>query len=255
MPDRRQWRLYLAACILLAGGVFLTFSVLDCCPTGPLGAGLAHELRQSLGAAVYVFLAGWFVVVIRLVLRRSWLSWLLRSLGWLLLVPSMAVLAERWPDLVPPSAMLPLGPGGSIGAWLNDWLQTSFPPIGQDILLGSCAALGVLLSLDAFLLRLLRLLWWCIRANLDITSEAGRRSAERPRSSLPIVRKVPPTEAEEPELDEEPTPDAPPVEEPVDGRHVIPIHHHNEISRHEAQGPHLFAPSRRKPAANTPSDR
>src|SRR5215471_13205052 len=113
MPDRRHWRLYLAACILLASGVFLTFSVLDCCPTGPFGAGLAHELRQSLGAAVYVFLAGWFAVVIRLVLRRSWLSWSLRSLGWLLLVPSAAVLAERWPDLLPPSAMLPLGPGGS----------------------------------------------------------------------------------------------------------------------------------------------
>ncbi|HEY7426731.1 MAG TPA: DNA translocase FtsK 4TM domain-containing protein [Gemmataceae bacterium] len=254
MPDRRHWRLYLAACILLAGGVFLTLSVLDCCPTGPLGADLAHELRQSLGAAVYVFLAGWFTVVVRLVLRRSWLSWSLRSLGWLLLIPSAAVLAERWPDLVPPSAILPLGPGGSIGAWLNDWLQTSFPPIGQDILLGSCAALGVLLSLDAFLLRLLRLLWWCIRTNLDTTSEAGRRAVERSRSSPPIVRTAPPAEVEGPELDDEPAPDAIPVEEPANGRHVIPIHHHNEVPRHEAQGPHLFAPSRRKPAASAPSD-
>jgi S-DNA-T family DNA segregation ATPase FtsK/SpoIIIE len=254
MPDRRYWRLYLAACVLLAGGVFLTLSVLDCCPTGPLGAALAHELRQSLGAAVYVFLAGWFVVVVRLVLRRSWLSWSLRSLGWLLLIPSAAVLAERWPDLVPLSAMLPLGPGGSIGGWLNDWLQASFPPIGQYILLGSCAALGVLLSLDVFLLRLLRLLWWCVRTNLDITSEAGRRAVKRPRLSPPIVRKVTPAEAEEPEPDEEPTPDVTRVEESANGRHVIPIHHHNEIARHEAQGPHLFAPSRRKSAASTPSD-
>ena len=91
MPDRRDWRLYFAACVLLAGGLFLTLSVLDYDPSdvgnaiypaptashnrlGPLGAAIAHELRQTLGFAVYVFLAGWFVVVVRLIFRRRWLS-------------------------------------------------------------------------------------------------------------------------------------------------------------------------------------
>jgi S-DNA-T family DNA segregation ATPase FtsK/SpoIIIE len=252
MPDRRHWRLYLAACILLIGGVFMTFSVLDY-SLGPLGAGLAQELRQSLGVAVYVFLASWFTVVIQLVLRRSWLSWTLRSLGWLLLVPCAAVLAERGPALALPGAMPPLGPGGSIGGWLNDWLQTAFSPTGQDVLLGSGATLGVLLSLGSLLPRLPRLLWWCIRANLDITSQSAKRPAERVRPAPFIVRMSPP-ETEDPEPDEEAAADAPP-EEAANGRHVIPIHHHNEAARHEAQGPHLFAPSRRKPAACTPSDR
>ena len=121
MLDRRQWRLYLAACILLIGGVVLTFITIDSVragarpnPLDPLGGSIAYELRQTLGVAVYVFLAGWFAVVVRLVLRRSWLNWTLRLLGWLLLVPSSAVLAERWQALAPLGAVPPLGPGGSV---------------------------------------------------------------------------------------------------------------------------------------------
>ncbi|HTU18923.1 MAG TPA: hypothetical protein VMG10_12760, partial [Gemmataceae bacterium] len=79
MLDRRHWRLYLSALVLSAGGVFLSLSVLSSLSAkpsrlDPLGGGIAYELRQSLGAAVYVFLAGWFVVVVRLALRRSWLG-------------------------------------------------------------------------------------------------------------------------------------------------------------------------------------
>jgi S-DNA-T family DNA segregation ATPase FtsK/SpoIIIE len=214
---------------------------------GPLGAGVAHELRQALGAAAYVFLAGWFTIALRLVLRRSWLSWSPRSLAWLSLVPTAAVLAERWPALALPGTMAPLGAGGSIGAWLDDWLQASFQPIGQQILLASCAALGLVLSLDTLLLRLGRLLWWLIRVNLDSNDDAGDRPAPRNRPAPPILRMAAPADVVTPEPNEETDRDLARTEEPADGPHVIPIHHHNELPRHEPQGPHLFSAPRRTP--------
>jgi len=267
MPDRRHWRLYLAACVLLGGGLFLTCSVLDYDPgdaagaiyparstphnrLGPLGAGIAHELRLTLGAAVYVFLAAWFIVVIRLVLRRSWLSWSLRSLGWLFLIPSAATLAERWPNPVSSLATAPFGPGGSLGAWLNDWLLASLQPIGQYLLLGSCLALGTILTLDTILPRLARLLWWCLRFNLGVPLDSARLPTQRTVSAAPIVRKSPPAEAEEPEETEEPAPS----EEQSGRAHIIPIHHHDRMGGHDPQGPHLFADSRRKPPAAPMSD-
>jgi DNA segregation ATPase FtsK/SpoIIIE, S-DNA-T family len=256
MSDRRHWRLYLSVLVLLVGGVFLTLSVLDSVSADrrldPLGGAIAYELRQSLGAAVYVFLTGWFVVIVRLALRRSWLGWWLRSLGWLLLVPAAAVLAERWPEVAPAGAVLPLGPGGSIGAWLNEWLQGWLQPRGQDLFLAGCLALGVLLTLDDVLRLLLRLLWWCLRANLDLPM-FEKRPAQR-RGIPPIVRTTRPTEVEETEEEEAPAPAAEP-EELAMGAKIIPIHHHNEIVRHEMHGPHLFSTPRRKPPLPAVSDR
>ncbi|MGH7222192.1 MAG: DNA translocase FtsK 4TM domain-containing protein, partial [Gemmataceae bacterium] len=267
MPDRRHWRLYLSALVLLVGGAYLTLSVLDSVSAekriaakpnrlGSLGGAIAYELRHSLGTAVYVFLGGWFVVVVRLALRRSWLRWSLRSLGWLLLIPTAAVLAERWPKLAPAGAVLPLGPGGSIGAWINDWLQDRLQPLGQDLLLVGCLALGVILTLDDALRLLMRLLWWCLRANLDLPVIEKRPAPQR---GIPlIVRTIPTAEAEEVEETEEeetPAPEASESDEPAIGAKIIPIHHHNEIVRHEMQGPHLFTAPRRKPPTQTVSDR
>ena len=229
MLDRRPWRLYLAVCILLGGGLFLTLSVLDAKPDdvagaiyphhakpynrlGPLGAAIAHELRQTLGVAVYVFLAGWFVVVVDLVLRRSWLRWSLRSLGWLLLVPSASVLAERWPALAP-LAEPPLGPGGSLGAWLNGWLEVQFQPIGQYLLLGGCLALGLLLTLDFLLLRLARLLWWYLRANIGLPPRTEKRLVNR-AGLPPILRPHRLAEPEASQDDEEPAPVVPEAKQP-----------------------------------------
>ncbi len=261
MPDRRYWRLYLAVCILLGGGVFLTLSVLTSISAagpnrlGPLGGEIAYELRQTLGAAVYVFLAGWFTIIVRMVVRRSWLSWSLRSLGWFLLVPSAAVLAERWPALAPAGAVPPLGPGGSLGAWVADWMQGALRPIGQNLLLGGCLAFGLILSGDGFLRLLLRLSWWCVRANLGFSKTNEQRPTPRLYTAPPIVRTKPPKEADEDDQDEELPPAASEAGEPATTAKIIPIHHHNEIARHETQGPHLFAPSRRKVSAETVSDR
>ncbi|HTU22757.1 MAG TPA: DNA translocase FtsK 4TM domain-containing protein, partial [Gemmataceae bacterium] len=266
MLDRRHWRLYLAVCLLLACGVFLTLSVFDSVAAGassatkanrlgPLGSAIAYELRQSLGAAVYVFLAGWFAVLVRLALRRSWLGWSLRSLGWLLLVPGTAVLAERWPELAPAGALPPLGCGGSIGAWLNYWLESVLPPIGQDLVLGGCVVIGMVLTMDAELRLMLRLLWLCLRDALDLPAMMRRLAPRRKRP--PIVRTI--RAAERPNVrshaergNEEAArpPSESEIEDVADAK-IIPIHHHNEILRHEPPGPHLFSLRHaRSPAAH-----
>jgi S-DNA-T family DNA segregation ATPase FtsK/SpoIIIE len=241
MPDRHHWRLYLAVCVLLFAGVFLTLSVLDSVTAGaaattqpnrlgPLGGAIADELRQALGAAVFVFLAGWFAVLVRLVMRRSWLRWSLRSLGWLLLVPGAAVVAERWPALAPTGALPPLGPGGSIGGWLNAWLEGILQPIAQNLLLGGVLALGAILTLDAELRLLLKILWWCIRANLGFDA-SNRRLVSRV-SIPPIVRRT--QDAERPDVcshaERGNEDDDAESDELSAGPKIIPIHHHNEIS-------------------------
>jgi S-DNA-T family DNA segregation ATPase FtsK/SpoIIIE len=232
MPERRHWRLYLAVSLLLIAGGFLTLSVSasGSLRVGPLGSAIASELRQSLGAAVYVFLAGWFVVPVRLVLRHSWLGWSLRSLGWLLLVPCAAVLAERWPGLAPAGALPPLGRGGSIGAWLNDGLESALPPIGQDLLLGGCLLLGLVLTLDAELRFLLRLLWQHLRPNLELPALVKRLTLRHNKwqtSSVDCrVLRAPNPAAE---VAGSPLPEHSSDEESADGPKIIPIHHHNEV--------------------------
>jgi S-DNA-T family DNA segregation ATPase FtsK/SpoIIIE len=270
MPDRRHWRLYLAAIILVGGGLFLTLSVLDYDPAdgsgsvypspstphnrmGPLGAGIAHELRQTLGAAVFVFLAGWFAIVVRLTLRKSWLGWSLRSLGWALLVPAATVVAERWPELPSSLSAPPLGPGGSLGFWLNDWLQATFHPAGQSILLAACLAVGVALTMDSVLLALVRLSWWIIRINFDIAEQTAKSPAWGVRTAPPIVWRKPPAESVPSEQEE--SAEAGETPQPTAGPHIIPIHHHNDPGVRDLQGPHhLPSPRRKTPKPESVSD-
>ena len=84
---------------------------------GTPGDWLAVSLYQSLGIAVYFLLAGWLVLVALLFRCRSWLRWSFRVAGWLLLLPCSAVVADYLGTQLPGTS--PLGPGGSIGAWLR----------------------------------------------------------------------------------------------------------------------------------------
>ncbi len=87
---------------------------------------------------------------------RRWLTWALRLVGWLLLVPSVAVLADlcafAWPN-VPPE-----GPGGSLGAYLSLLLRANLEPVGQVVLLSCLLILGLVLALDIVLRGLFYLL-------------------------------------------------------------------------------------------------
>src|SRR5262245_22494581 len=107
--DRRGWRIDLFALCLFALGLAVALAVFSYEPAalialqapestnnilGEPGAWLARELYQSLGVAVYVLLASWFVLVLLLLMRQSWQSWLRwtgRLAGWLLLLPCAAV--------------------------------------------------------------------------------------------------------------------------------------------------------------------
>src|SRR5207248_3932892 len=97
----------------------------------------------------------WFVLVLLLLVRRRWLRWSLRLAGWLLLVPAVALLAQRWAPPWPggPAA----GAGGSLGVWLNLWLEEATPAPARAVLPWALAAAGALLALDFALLPLARL--------------------------------------------------------------------------------------------------
>jgi S-DNA-T family DNA segregation ATPase FtsK/SpoIIIE len=154
---------------------------------GPPGAWLADALFDTLGSAVYLLLASWFILVVLLLLRHSLLTWTLRLAGWLLLVPCAAVLAETWAagrEGWRPS-------GGAVGVWLSAWLAEHFEPLGQALLLGSAVLLGLFLTADFVLLRVLRLgwrlgraLWRMERATDDSAPTEGRKSPEMDSGDL-----------------------------------------------------------------------
>src|SRR5438046_377732 len=124
MADRRPWRLDVTAGCLLGTGLLLAVAFYSYDPAdlpgavyptnlvarnllGLPGAYLAHGLRQSLGVAAPLFVACWFVLVLMFLLRRWW-TWAWRLFGWLLLVPSIAIVADRLREHWP------------IGAWSPD---------------------------------------------------------------------------------------------------------------------------------------
>ncbi|HMC89489.1 MAG TPA: DNA translocase FtsK 4TM domain-containing protein [Gemmataceae bacterium] len=166
---KRRSRLDIAACGLLMAGLLVALSVLGhdtddppgssaypAAPAknflGPGGAWLAEMLQETLGIGVYVLLASWLVLVVLLFLRRSLWKWLLRLLGWLILIPCAAAGADSLAARLPAFALA--GGGGTLGAWLNGWLETRFHPLGGMAIFGGCLFLGLVLTVDFLLLRL-----------------------------------------------------------------------------------------------------
>ena len=89
------------------------------------------------------WLTAWLVLVLLLWARRRWLRWSARLAGWLLLVPVTAALAEQWRDDLGPAAS-PLWSGGSVGAFLADWLAAFAAPWPRAAVLGA-GAVGLFL--------------------------------------------------------------------------------------------------------------
>jgi S-DNA-T family DNA segregation ATPase FtsK/SpoIIIE len=220
MADRRSFRLDWIACGLLVCGLVVALCVFSHIPAdssgsglyppsegsanllGPPGAWLAQGLYDTLGIAVYVLLASWFVLVMVLLVRRSLLTWALRLTGWLLLLPCATVAAD-WlgPDLL---AGPLTGSGGSLGAWLTGCLTEWFSPLGQSLLFGGCLLLGMILAVDFILLALAKYSWWSGVWFLDVswglvqwiwgTSWMTWPRARRPQ---PVTPPLDPPEAEE----------------------------------------------------------
>src|SRR5262245_25754193 len=158
MSDRR-FRLDVTAFVLLAAGLLVALCVLGhdahgggpvhpapepTNPLGPPGAWLAQSLYEGLGVAVYLLLASWFVLVVLLFVRRTWLRWAVRLVGWLVLLPSAAVaaewLGERWPESLPER-------GGTLGAWLTLLLRERLAPLAQALAIGGTLLIGLALGL------------------------------------------------------------------------------------------------------------
>ncbi len=235
MWDRRQRHLDLAACILLVAGFLVALAVFGSDPTGapsfppqpsprhllgPVGAWLGQAFLGSLGLAVYPLLAGWFLFVLLLVLRRAWLTWVLRLSGWLLLVPCTAVVAERWARSW--AGAPPEGPGGSIGAWLSLWLESVLRPAGQVVALTASTLAGLALGLDVVLVPLCRLAWRAVRGLGCLVARHPPRWPRRPNRGPPIRSRVADAIDSPPPVAQAPA---------SGGMRSIPIRHHDEAAR------------------------
>jgi DNA segregation ATPase FtsK/SpoIIIE, S-DNA-T family len=184
MPERREPPRYDgAAWVLLLCGILVALSVFsdDAHPTtpnllGPAGAWLARELSAALGSAVHLFLASWFVVVLMLLVRKSWLRWSVRLTGWLILLPCAAIAAD-W--LGPAWIGGPLtGSGGAIGAWLHGWLQNAMPMPLAALAFAGAFVVGILLAADVFVRHVFTGAYYvCVALSWVFAVVAGRAEA------------------------------------------------------------------------------
>jgi len=182
-------KLDLTACILLVAGMLIILSVLSHdvrlmgAPDGlnaaaernflglP-GAWLGHMLFDTLGVAVYAFIACWFVVVFMMFQRRSVLKWVRRLSGWLMLLPCAALAADYLGTLVPAKSLS--GSGGTLGAWLNAIMEDSLPLAARWFLFGGAALLGICLSIDFVVLAAAKLVSRFVAIIRPRLSAAGR---------------------------------------------------------------------------------
>lgn len=163
MSEGQLSRLDLAAMFLLLIGFLVAVSVYSQDPAeagadtiypprfeasnllGLPGARLACRLQDALGVAVHVFLAQWFVLVMVLLRRPGWLRGSARLVGWSLLVPCLAVLADR---IGPERLGGPVsGSGGTLGAWLSGLLRGSLPWWADHAILAGILLLSLSLAL------------------------------------------------------------------------------------------------------------
>jgi S-DNA-T family DNA segregation ATPase FtsK/SpoIIIE len=237
MPDRRMISLDGWALGFAAVGIAIALCIIGKDEhtssnwLGEPGRGLARELTDALGSAVFIMLAGWAMLTIHLVLKRNWGRWAARIAGWTMLLFAGAVAAD-W-------AAIDIGPGpmtvggGSVGAWLAAWLASSFTPAGQVALVVIAFAFGAFLATEYFVVPTVRGLGWLFRRTLRIVRRAAsflrsspeepepvplprRRAAQTARDDgIPIVRLTPPEGQDSADDAESPPPEAAASEVPA----------------------------------------
>lgn len=156
LPDRRNLRIDGIGWLLLFCGLTVALCVLSQEPVndgsssanllGVPGQWLAMELYAALGSAVYVLLTAWFVVVLMLLVRKSWLRWCGRLLGWLILLPCTAVAADvLGPEWIPGPIF---GSGGALGASLRELAQETLPGVLGGVVYAGFTFIGLVLAVD-----------------------------------------------------------------------------------------------------------
>ena len=157
-----RWRLDAIALALLAAIAALAWVLLGSPPAataphpvGPAADVLARLLLESVGLGVVVLLGGGVACVGSYIARASATRWCLRCVGWLSLTLTAAWAVDAWPL----RGVSRYGPGGSLGAWLTWQANTHLlAPLPLLVLLAS-VAVGLMLTMDRPILRLIRLMW------------------------------------------------------------------------------------------------
>ena len=168
MPDRRNLRVDGIAWLLLFSGLFVALCVLSHEPAvgggsapnllGTPGDWLARELYAALGSAVYVLLIAWFVLVLMLLVRKSWLRWSGRLTGWLILLPCSVIAADYLGDEWLPGPIY--GSGGTLGASLRDLMQGELPGLLGIVVFSGVSFVGIFLAADFVLRGILDAIYW-----------------------------------------------------------------------------------------------
>ncbi|MFO0807313.1 MAG: DNA translocase FtsK 4TM domain-containing protein [Gemmataceae bacterium] len=245
MFERREYteadRLDLAGFALLAFGMLVALSVFSydgvdrtAGVLGPPGAWVAGQLTDTLGVAVYGLLAAWFVLVVLLFLRHSWLIWSMRLVGWIVLVPCVAVLSH-WLGHERLGGPL-TGPGGTLGAWLAAWLSEQLGPLPRGLALFAGLVLGVVLAADRVVFGIGRGLRFVGRRSWRGVRRASERFASKWPKHKPVA--VVPVNAStliEPISTHTPQPEPSVVDCPV-----VPIHRSRPVEEPSVSPPAVY---------------
>ncbi len=113
---------------------------------GNLGAYIAYGLRATAGLGAYFVWLSLLAIDVRMFTRREVFGWGTVAFGWSLLLLAVCVgLQLLMPGL---GGGQIVGSGGYVGAWGVAMLLPLFSKAGLMILIGSCAASGLLLAGD-----------------------------------------------------------------------------------------------------------
>jgi len=241
MYRRLRLMLDISAMILLAAGLVTTLTIITFDPADPPGATvhpqnttpsnlaghtgalIARGLVDALGLGVYPMLVAWLMLVLAILLEGRRGLWCWRLLGWLVLVPAVALAA----DVLSLETALgpPVGPGGKVGAALHQWLSEQFTPPGMYLILAGTLLGGLGLAGDALWPPLVQ--WAGRRWNLYLQRRALRKAEELERRlrtrTTPSVKPMDPKATIE--AGEKPTTPQPAPARAKGERKLPPVHH------------------------------
>jgi S-DNA-T family DNA segregation ATPase FtsK/SpoIIIE len=173
MIDRSRLKTDLCALGLLAAAVFVALSLMSHDPADPPavtvypertevyntcgipGAWVSHALRTAFGAGAWFVLAIMAVVDVRMFSRKTEHDPLVRGLGWTLLLLVLCIGCRAVFSAA--SGGTVLGSGGLVGAWGQAMLEQHFSTAGTALLLLTGFVVGMLLTTDALLFRVVGL--------------------------------------------------------------------------------------------------
>lgn len=209
MIDTRRLITDLVALALLAGCVFVALSLYSFDPAdppaaavfpansevanlcGPVGAQIAHSLRDSLGLGVWVLLTALALVDLQLFSRQGLADPVIRMFGWVcVLIAVCAALQVIVPDLGPV-----VGSGGYVGAWSRTILARHFSIGGGMIIIATLVCAGLLMSGDLWILR-----WGCKIAMFPLVAVAWPFYGEPADSDDEALPESPPKRQERRDL-------------------------------------------------------